>query len=127
MNQSKRFRLGLAATVVALAAGVAVALAAHHVRIASHVTITQTSPAFAGKVKSPNPGCKDQRKVKLHVVEANNDVVGTDKTDKHGNWKIHFQGEGTAHYFASVAKRKQGAAGTIYVCKHDISQPVAAP
>ncbi len=82
---------------------------------------------FAGKVKSPNSGCKDQRKVKLHVVEQDNDVVGTDKTDRHGHWKIHFQGEGTAHYFASVAKRKQGAAGTIYVCKHDISQPIAAP
>ena len=95
--------------------------------IDSHVTITKTSPVFAGKVKSSNPGCKDDRTVKLHVVEQGNDVFGTDKTNHRGKWKIAFQGQGEAHYFASVAKRKEGTAGTIYVCKHDTSPPIAAP
>jgi hypothetical protein len=113
--------------VTALGAGIAVAAASHVVRIDSNVTITKTAPVFAGKVRSPNAACKDQRKVKLHVVEENNHVFGSDETNRHGKWKIHFQGEGEAHYYASVAKRSEGAAGTIYVCQHDTSPPVAAP
>ena len=128
MSSLGKLRLGAACAVaVAFGAVVAVALASHTVHIDSHVTITKTSPVFAGKVKSSNPGCKDDRTVKLHVVEQGNDVFGTDKTNHRGKWKIAFQGQGEAHYFASVAKRKEGTAGTIYVCKHDTSPPIAAP
>ena len=128
MRPFRRFTL-LAASAVAVASGTvaAVAVAGHVVRIDSNVTITQTSPVFAGRVKSPNPGCEDGRKVSLHVVEQGNDVFGTDKTNRHGKWKIAFQGQGTAHYFASVKRRIQGAAGTTYVCQHDTSPPVQAP
>lgn len=117
-------RFGIACAI-ASALGVGVALAASHtVHIDSKVTITQTSPVFAGKVKGD---CQADRTVKLHVIEMDNDVVGTDKTNKHGKWKIAFQGEGTAHYFASVQKQVQGAAGTTYVCAHATSKPVQAP
>ena len=121
-------KLGAAVVVVA-ATGVlaALALAAHTVRIDSKVTITKTAPVFAGKVKSQNPGCRDNRTVKLHVVEQDNDVFGTDTTNRHGKWRIHFQGEGEAHYFASVSRRTEGAAGTTYVCRHDTSPPIQAP
>jgi hypothetical protein len=128
MSLPGKARLAVACTLaLAFGAVVAVAIASQTVHIDSKVTITKTSPVFAGKVKSSNPGCKDARKVKLHVVEQDNGVVGTDKTNHRGRWKIAFQGEGEAHYFASVRKRKEGAAGTIYVCEHDTSPPVMAP
>ncbi len=128
MRNSIRMRFALAgAAAVVLGAGVGIATATHTVHISSKVTITKTAPVFSGKVKSKNAACQDHRKVKLHVVEQDNDVVGKDKTGNQGRWRIHFQGEGTAHYYASVAKRKEGAAGTTYVCEHDISKPIAAP
>ena len=116
-----------AAAATALGAGIAVAASHHTVRIDSKVTITKTSPVFAGRVKSPNPGCKAHRTVSLHVVEQNNDVIGTDRSGPRGKWRIAFQGEGEAHYYASVARRVEGAAGTTYVCRHDTSPPIQAP
>jgi hypothetical protein len=128
MSLSRRVRLAaVCAVAVAFGVAAAIAIAIHKVHIESHVTITKTSPVFAGKVKSPNPGCKDHRRVKLHVVEQDNAVVGRDTTNRRGKWKIAFQGEGVAHYFASVAERQEGAAGTLYICKHDTSPPVEAP
>jgi hypothetical protein len=127
MKKPGKLRAALVSAVaIAFGVGAAIALAAT-VHLDSKVTITQTSPVFAGKVKSENSGCESQRKVKLHVVEQNNHVFGTDKTNNHGRWKIAFQGQGTAHYFASVQKRVEGAAGTTYVCAHDTSPPVEAP
>jgi hypothetical protein len=127
MRRSTRLRIALAVVAAVAAGTTAVAVAAHTVRIDSKVTITKTSPVFAGKVKSPNPGCRDNRTVKLHVVEQGNDVFGTDETNDHGKWRIQFQGQGEAHYYASVSRRTEGAAGTTYVCKHDTSPPIAAP
>ena len=125
--RGKRLRRTVLAVAAASAVLAAVALAAHTVRIDSHVTITKTAPVFAGKVKSSNPGCRDDRTVQLHVVEQDNHVFGTDTTNRRGRWKIHFQGEGEAHYYASVSRRTEGAAGTTYICRHDTSKPIAAP
>ena len=125
---SRKVRFALAAiAATALGVGVAVAASHHTVKIDSKVTITKTTPAFAGRVKSPNGGCKPGRIVSLHVVEMNNDVIGTDKTGPHGKWRIAFQGEGEAHYYASVSRRVEGAAGTTYICRHDTSPPIQAP
>jgi hypothetical protein len=93
-------------------------------KIKSHVKITKTSPKFKGKVSSPNSACVANRTVKLYAVEPGNEVVGSAKTDNHGNWKIQFQGDGIVHYYAKVLKRSSGAAGTIYVCKHARSEKV---
>jgi hypothetical protein len=124
---SRKLFVLAALAAAALGVGVAVAASHHTVKIDSKVTITKTSPVFAGRVKSPNGGCKPGRIVKLHVVEQNNDVFGTDKTGPHGKWRIEFQGEGEAHYYASVSRRVEGAAGTTYICRHDTSPPIEAP
>ena len=125
---SRRAQFALAAVAAtALGVGVAVAASHHTVKIDSKVSITKTSPVFAGRVKSPNPGCKSGRMVSLHVVEQDNDVIGTDRTGPKGKWRIQFQGEGEAHYYASVARRAETAAGTTYVCRHDTSPPIQAP
>jgi hypothetical protein len=125
---SRKFRFALVAlAVTALGVGVAVAASHHTVKIDSKVTITKTSPVFAGKVKSSDSGCKPGRIVSLHVVEMDNDVIGTDKTGPRGKWRIQFQGEGEAHYYASVSRRVEGAAGTTYICRHDTSPPIQAP
>lgn len=116
-----------AALTVGAGALLGPAFATNKVKADSKVTIDKTSPFFAGKVKSKQAGCAEGRKVKLYVVETGNDKVGVDTTNRNGHWKIQFQGEGVAHYFAKVTKRKEGTAGTIYVCKGDKSPVVQAP
>jgi hypothetical protein len=116
-------------TLVVAIAGAAVvvpAFAGNIVKIDSRVKIKKTSPVFAGVVRSPNNACEINRKVKLYVVEAD-DVVGTDRTNARGHWKIEFQGEGVAHYYAKVIRHGEGAAGTTFICKRDKSPIVEAP
>jgi hypothetical protein len=116
-------RVGIvAALLVAVAMlGVGVASASHVKKIKSHVKITTTHPQFKGKVSSPDRACIANRTVKLYAVEPGNVVVGTDKTNSKGRWKIQFQGDGVVHYFVKVLRREDGAAGTTFVCKHDAS------
>jgi hypothetical protein len=103
----------------------------HIVKIASHVSIRSHGLTFSGKVTSPNNACIGMRTVTLHL--ANGNVVGHTHTNSHGRWKI------TAHaslnlnlfkllldyFYATVKRTRQGAAGTIYVCKHATSRTIA--
>jgi hypothetical protein len=113
------------AGVVALAAipllgfavGLTAAEATRTVRIASHITIRSRSLTFSGKVTSSNPACRSPRKVTLHRTPSL--VLGTTTTDSAGRWTITASGSAgitLGRFYATVARRSEGTAGTIYVC-----------
>jgi hypothetical protein len=109
-----------------LGAGAAIASATVTVRIASKVSIFRGSGlTFKGRVTSTNPGCEASRKVTL--FRTNGLKLGTVTTGVHGRWKITpsgFAGISLGHYFAKVARRSEGTAGTIYVCKGATSRTI---
>ncbi len=120
MNLRRATVIGVFA-LIAIFAISATAEASHVKKIKSHIKITKTQPKFKGKVSATNKACIADRTVKLYAVEPGNQLVGKTKTNSKGHWKIQFQGEGAGvvQYYAKVLKSSQGAAGTIYVCKHD--------
>ena len=106
------------ATVLSPAAALSVAEATRSVRIGSHVTIKSNGLTFSGKVTSSNSACKVARKVTLYRTTALK--LGSTTTSASGRWKITVSGSAgitLGHFYAKVAKRSEGAAGTIYVCK----------
>jgi hypothetical protein len=103
--------------IVALALGIAGAEATRTVRIASHISIKSKSLTFSGNVTSSNAACKRLRKVTLYRASAL--VLGTTTTGSSGHWKITASGSAgisLGRFYAKVAKRSEGTAGTIYVC-----------
>lgn len=116
---------------VGVSALVSTAAGTQVVKIRSKVTIQSNSLVFHGKVKSPNPGCREGRKVKLKRVFSGGPdlLVGTDTTDAHGRWRITPQGSAgisLARFYARVRRSSEGTAGTIFVCKSDRSRTVGA-
>ncbi len=123
-------RAGILAAI-AIAALASTAAGTQVVKIRSKVTIQSRSLVFHGKVKSPNPGCREGRKVKLKRVFSGgpDQVIGTDTTDAHGRWRITPQGSAgisLAHFYARVRRSSEGTAGTIFVCRPDRSRTVGA-
>jgi len=123
------------ATVAALLAVAALATlttqvwGTHVVKINSKVSIAEHNLTFHGKVRSPNPGCLDSRKVKLkRVIGAGHDqTMGSSTTDTHGRWSVHlsgFAGITLNHFYAHLKRRSEGAAGTIFVCRGDRSRTI---
>lgn len=119
------------AAAAALAAG-ALALAAtgahatRTVRIASRVSIKSHGLTFSGRVTSPNAACERGRRVTLH--RTNGEVLGKATTSASGRWKITASGSAgisLGHFYATVRKSSQGAAGTIYVCRAARSRTIA--
>jgi hypothetical protein len=125
----RRRSLALASLALAVAATVfaaASASATRVVRIKSSVTISERAPAFHGRVKSPNRACEESRKVKLYRLGPGPAVfLGTTRTNRRGKWVIHTELLGSAAYYAKVLPRREGTAGTIYVCRGDRSRTVA--
>jgi hypothetical protein len=124
-----RFRLMLGATtavVAVLAFGLSAAYATRTVRLASHVSIKSTKGGkFSGKVTSSNAACDSGRKVTLYTTSSLK--LASTTTGASGAWKITpsgFAGISLHHFFAKVAKRTEGTAGTIYVCKAAKSKTV---
>ena len=114
-----------AALTLALALVAVPALATHTVKINSRVTISSRPPAFHGHVKSPNHACEIQRKVKLFRQRNGPDkLLGKDKTNHHGRWKIVVDPLKSGAYYAKVVRRSEGAAGTIFVCRGDRSKTI---
>jgi hypothetical protein len=118
---ARAMRLGGVMAMVAalaLAGGLATAYATRTVRIASHISITGDRLSFSGRVTSPNSACDDARQVRL--FQSNGNKLGSVKTGVSGHWKIKvsgFAGISLGHFYAKVLRSRQGAAGTIYVCK----------
>jgi hypothetical protein len=108
----------IAIPLVALALGLTGAEATRTVRIASHITIKSKSLTFSGNVTSPNAACKRLRKVTLYRASAL--ALGTTTTGPSGHWTITASGSAgisLGRFYAKVATRSEGTAGTIYVCK----------
>src|SRR5437588_959152 len=98
--------------------GLTAAQATRTVRIASHVSIKGKALTFSGRVTSRNAACERGRKVTLHRTNGN--VLGSTTTNSTGRWKITASGSAgisLGHFFATVKRRAEGTAGTIFVCK----------
>ena len=109
--------LGLAVAIGALAA--ASALGTTTKRIDSKVTLSANN-AFHGRVISPNHACEVQRKVKVFNKKPGpDDLFDKTTTNGHGKWSIPASPNG--RFYAKVVRRKEGAAGTIFVCRPDVS------
>src|SRR4051812_38510093 len=92
------------------------------VRIASRITIESHGLNFHGKVKSENSGCKDARHVSLYrkFSDGSRQRVGVFVTGPSGKWHITVSGSAgitMSRFYAKVRQRKEGTAGTIFVCK----------
>src|SRR5689334_1778585 len=119
--RSRTTRIAVAAlATTALTLGTADAT--RTVRIASRITIESHDLHFHGKVKSENSACKDARHVSLYRVlsDGHRQRMGTFVTGPNGKWHVTvsgFAGVSMTHFYAKVRQRKEGTAGTIYVCK----------
>jgi hypothetical protein len=122
-----RLMLGVATAVMAgLALSLSAAYATRTVRLASHVSIKSTKGGtFGGKVTSGNAACDGSRKVTLYTTSSLK--LASTTTRASGAWKIMpsgFAGISLHQFFAKVAQRTDGTAGTIYVCKAAKSKTV---
>ena len=99
-----RAAVPVALAAVAVAALASTAAGTRVVKINSKVTIQSRSLVFHGKVRSPNPGCREGRKVKLkRVISGGPDqVVGKDTSDSHGRWRITPQGSAGSRWPTST-------------------------
>lgn len=117
--------VALAAIVLAAAALCATASlagATRTVRFRSHISIGSEGLDFGGRVRAGHRACLARRRVVLLRLFGNGDtqVVGRDRTDARGRWSISVQGSAgitLARFFARVKRRRDAAAGTVYVCK----------
>jgi hypothetical protein len=110
--------------VVAAAAVAPVSAASAAIKVKSTVTITTGEGAkFTGKVSSAKKKCRAGRTVKLFREKDSgygDELVGTAKTNKSGNWTMDgnfFAGE----YFARVVAMIVHINGMAYRCTGDFS------
>jgi hypothetical protein len=121
----RRIAVLAGSSLVALAVVAIPALATQTVKINSRVTISTNAPAFHGQVKSKNFACERQRKVKLFKQRSGPDkLLGKDKSNNHGKWKIVVDPLKSGAYYAKLKRREEGTAGTIFVCRGDRSKTV---
>jgi hypothetical protein len=109
----------------------ATADATNTVRIPSRITIESHGLNFHGKVKSENAGCKDGRHVSLYrkFSDGSRQRVGVFVTGPNGKWHITVSGSAgisMSRFYAKVRQRKEGTAGTIFVCKSARSEVTRA-
>jgi hypothetical protein len=117
--------LAIAASISALV-GVTSAFATRTVTITSHISIKSKGLTFSGGVTAKNAACDAGRKVTLYRTSALK--LGSATTSSSGHWKITASGSAgisLGHFYAKVAKRSEGAAGTIYVCTAAKSKTIA--
>jgi glutamate synthase domain-containing protein 3 len=119
-----------AATAVAIGGSLGTAEATKTVRIKSHISIKAKELKFRGRVTSSNAGCKPGRTVVLYrkFSDGSRQRLGTDTTGPKGVWKIRVSGSAgisMARFVAKVKTRREGTAGTIYVCKGAHSRTIS--
>jgi hypothetical protein len=118
--------IATSAGALVLASVLATAEATRTVRIASHITIKSNGLTFSGSVTSSNAACRGVRKVTLYRKQSQ--VLGSTTTNSSGSWKITASGSAgitLGHFYATVRKRSEGTAGTIYVCNAATSKTIA--
>ena len=122
---------GTSKYVLALVAGIAIAgaivggtaLAGNTVRIDSKVSMSDRPPAFHGKVTSENQACEQGRRVRLYnKLIGPDELLGSDQTNNAGRWTVELDPLSSGAYYAKVIRRSEGAAGTTFICKADISR-----
>lgn len=117
-NALRLAAIATSAAALALASGLTAAGATRTVKIASHITIKSNGLRFRGSVTARNAACLGGRKVTLYRTKTL--VLGTTTTNSSGGWKIAASGSAgisLGHFYATVKERREGTAGTIYVCK----------
>ena len=97
------------------------------VRIPSHLTISArpSDLTFSGRVSSPQRPCLGDRRVTLYSFPRR--ALGTARTGPDGRWSIRvsgFAGVSLSTFYARVAARGDGTAGTTYVCRAARSRSV---
>jgi hypothetical protein len=110
--------LAASLSAFALLLGLTTAEATKTVAIASQITIKSKGLKFSGVVSAINAACKTSRKVTLYRKPSQ--VLGSTTTTSSGRWHITPSGSAgitLGHFYATVKKRSEGTAGTIYVCK----------
>jgi hypothetical protein len=115
-----------AAGLLALAA-TGPAMATRTVHISSEIKLRNHAPAFHGRIVSDNEACEQSRKVKLFKERRNGDrkLLGITSSDLEGKWQVLIDPLSSGAYFAVAQKRKEGTAGTIFVCDRAKSRFVA--
>src|SRR5262245_26759644 len=124
----------LAMGVLAACALAVPALASHTVKIDSRVTLPRDDPGrpgpqadnpFYGRVESSKHACEVHRLVKVFKVRPGRDwfVDGDvkDRTNQRGEWRVGQALLPAGNYYAKVLRRKEGSAGTTFVCRQDRS------
>lgn len=123
-------RLSAFIAAVSLLVLAASAAATRTVTIASHISIKSKGLTFSGHVTASNSGCENARHVTLYrkFSDGSHQKLGATTTGPSGRWKITPPGSAgisLSHFYATVRKRSEGAAGTIYVCKAARSRTIA--
>jgi hypothetical protein len=123
----KRVLICVSLGVLAASAVAVPALAGHTVKIDSRVSLPppQKTP-FHGRVKSSRHACEVDRLVKVYRVRPGRDPVADrgdakDRTNRRGKWRAIQQLLPEGNYYAKVVRRKEGTAGTTFVCRQDRS------
>jgi hypothetical protein len=119
MHPRSRFLSVLVLAVASAALAVAPALGGNVKRFDSTVTLAKANP-FHGHVSSPKHACEVLRTVKVFNEKPGPDgLFDKTKTDNDGKWAIPATPNG--NFYAKVTRREEGAAGTTFVCRSDIS------
>ena len=128
--------LGTAAVTVALAAAslavLAVIATAHTASYDSTVSAHfqrghgAAADVFSGQVTSAKAACQHRRVRLLQRQQGgSNLLMGTDRTDKVGNWEIDLTPAPSGTYFAKATKRAlRNTATHVHICNPAVSKDV---
>jgi Spy/CpxP family protein refolding chaperone len=111
----------------------AVVAAAHTARYDSTVTIHFQSDhgkhgTFKGKVVSQKTRCQIRRTVAVRKrVDGPDPLIGTDMTNKDGQWELEARGTPGAYYARARRKVLRKSADHLHVCKPAISDGLVIP
>jgi hypothetical protein len=132
MKQSLRI-VAVAALACAAFALLAVVAAAHTARYDSTVTIHFQSDhgkhgAFKGKVISQKDRCQINRTVAVRKrVDGPDRLIGTDTTNKDGQWELEARGTPGTYYARARRKVLRKSADHLHVCKPATSNGLVIP
>lgn len=118
--------LAMSIPALAVTGELTTAEATRTVRIASHITIKSKELSFSGRVTSSKPACRGSRTVTLYRTPSQ--ALGSTATSSSGSWSVTASGSAgitLGRFYAKVAARSEGTAGTIYVCKAARSKTIA--
>ena len=113
--------IAVAAVALASAAGIASAAGGEK----SEVDIVRAAGGFQGFVSAEHAPCEPRRVVKVvrDVIDRDPEVVGKDRTNRRGKWKLRLGSVEFGLYTAVVKRKRLGDdAGT--VCKKASSETI---